>query len=64
MSLWPVDDAATCLLMTEFYQNWIGKGKTMYDALELAKQMVRSHKEKGWDNPKFWSSFVLLDTLN
>ena len=50
--------------MTEFYQNWIGKGKTMYDALELAKQMVRSHKEKGWDNPKFWSSFVLLDTLN
>ena len=64
MSLWPVDDAATCLLMTEFYQNWIGKGKTMHDSLELAKQIVRSHKEKGWDDPKFWAAFLLLDALN
>lgn len=64
MSLWPVDDAATCLLMTEFYQNWIGKGKTMHDSLELAKQIVRSHKEKEWDDPKFWAAFLLLDALN
>ena len=64
MSLWKVDDEATCLLMTEFYKNWIGEGKTKHDALELAKQSVRSHKEKGWDDPKYWAAFILLDALD
>ena len=64
MSLWKVDDEATCLLMTEFYKNWIGKGKTKHDALELAEQTVRSHKEKGWDDPKYWAAFILLDALD
>lgn len=64
MSLWKVDDEATCLLMTEFYKNWIGEGKTKHDALELAKQAVRSHKEKGWDDPKYWAAFILLDALD
>lgn len=64
MSLWKVDDEATCLLMTEFYKNWIGEGKNKHDALELAKQYVRSHKEKGWDNPKYWAAFILLDALD
>ena len=64
MSLWKVDDDATCLLMTEFYKNWIGEGKTKHDALELAKKAVRSHKEKGWDDPKYWAAFILLDALD
>ena len=64
MSLWKVDDEATCLLMTEFYKHWIGEGKTKHDALEIAKQAVRSHKEKGWDKPKYWSAFILLDALD
>lgn len=64
MSLWPVDDAATCLLMTSFYRNWIGQGKTRLDALEMAKQTVRSHMEKGWDAPKYWAAFILLDGLD
>lgn len=64
MSLWKVDDEATCLLMTEFYKNWIVKGKTKYDALEIAKKIVRSHKEKGWDDPKYWAAFILLDALD
>lgn len=64
MSLWKVDDEATCLLMTEFYKNWIGEGKTKHDALEQAKQSVRSHKEKGWDDPKYWAAFILLDALD
>lgn len=63
MSLWKVDDDATCLLMTEFYRNWIEQGKTKHDALELAKQAVRSHTEKGWDHPKYWASFILLDAI-
>ncbi len=64
MSLWKVDDEATCLLMTEFYRHWIGASKTKHDALELAKQSVRSHKEKGWDDPKYWAAFILLDGLD
>jgi CHAT domain-containing protein len=61
MSLWKVDDEATCLLMTEFYKNWITEGMTKHDALEAAKKAVRSHKEKGWDDPKYWAAFILLD---
>ena len=64
MSLWKVDDKATCLLMTEFYKNWIEEGKTKHEALELAKQTVRSHKDKGWDDPKYWAAFILLDAIN
>jgi CHAT domain-containing protein len=64
MSLWKVDDEATCLLMTEFYRNWIGGKMTKHDALENAKQTVRSHKEKGWDDPIFWAAFILLDALD
>ena len=63
MSLWKVDDNSTCFLMTEFYKNWIA-GMSKHDALELAKQAVRSHKEKGWDNPKYWAAFILLDALD
>ena len=63
MSLWPVDDEATCLLMTEFYRNWISKNMTKHDALEKARQTVRSHTEKGWDNPEYWAAFILLDAL-
>lgn len=64
MSLWKVDDDATCMLMTEFYRNWIGCQMTKHDALEVAKQTVRSHKEKGWDKPKYWAAFILLDGLD
>lgn len=64
MSLWKVDDEATCLLMTEFYKNWIEHKMTKHNALEAAKQTVRSHKEKGWDNPNFWAAFILLDGLD
>lgn len=63
MSLWKVDDDATCVLMTEFYKHWMG-GATKHNALEMARQTVRSHKEKGWDNPKFWAAFILLDGLD
>ncbi len=63
MSLWKVDDDATCLLMTEFYKNWISGGMRKLPALEKAKQTVRSHKEKGWDNPKYWATFILLDAF-
>lgn len=62
MSLWKVDDDATCKLMTEFYSNWIGKKMTKHDALEAAKKTVR--ETKGWEDPKYWAAFILLDGLD
>lgn len=63
MTLWQVDDEATCMLMTEFYKHWTS-GSSKHDALEQAKHTVRSHTERGWDQPRYWASFVLLDGLN
>lgn len=62
MSLWKVDDEATCKLMTEFYTNWIAKKMTKNDALEAAKKVVR--ETKGWEDPKYWAAFILLDALD
>lgn len=61
MSLWSVDDRATCALMTEFYRCWLG-GLSKYDALESAKLKVKSMK--GWEDPKYWAAFILLDGMN
>jgi CHAT domain-containing protein len=41
MSLWKVDDDATCALMTQFYANWLS-GKPKYESLELAKDYIKS----------------------
>lgn len=60
MSLWEVDDEATCVLMTEFYKNLVD-GHSKHKALELAKRAVREQKDKGWDDPYYWASFILLD---
>ena len=62
MSLWDANDDATCMLMTEFYRNWIGQGKSKHKALELAKEAVRKHP--GWEDPKYWAAFILLDGLD
>ena len=61
-SLWNVDDESTAMLMSSFYQN-IVSGHDVLDALNRAKLTIRSHKEKGWDNPRYWASFVLIDAL-
>ncbi len=61
MSLWEVDDSATCKLMTTFYRYWL-EGHSKYDALEYAKSVVRSIS--GWEDPSYWAGFILLDGLN
>lgn len=62
MSLWKVDDEATCMLMTEFYK-CLSAGISKYDALEKAKRSIRSVSEKGWDDPRYWGAFILLDGI-
>lgn len=62
MSLWKVDDEATCALMREFYSNWIEKSMSKHDALEAAKKTLRETSK--WRSPKYWASFILLDGLD
>jgi CHAT domain-containing protein len=58
-SLWSVDDAATGVLMTRFYEHLLaGKGKA--EALQAAQAEVRAdpaHPE--WAHPYYWAAFVL-----
>lgn len=58
-SLWNVSDEATASLMAEFYKNWIS-GMNKNVALEEAKRYIRSFEK--WKDPKYWASFVLLDS--
>lgn len=57
MSLWKVNDQATQLLMTEFYNNWIGKHKSKRDAFRNAQTTVRTKYEE----PEYWAGFIMLD---
>lgn len=59
MSLWNVNDAATQLLMTEFYKNLIA-GCNQYDALKKAQGVVRLK----FEDPKYWAAFILIDANN
>jgi CHAT domain-containing protein len=55
VSLWPVDDAATALLMTRFYQNLLGrrdglkaslgKAEALAEAKAWLRRLPRAHAE-------------------
>ena len=57
MSLWKVNDQATQLLMTEFYNNWIGKHQSKREAFRNAQNSVRTQYEE----PEYWAGFIMLD---
>lgn len=57
MSLWPVDDAATQLLMQEFYAHWIKDKVDKHVAFQKAQQVVKQKYGK----PEYWAGFILLD---
>ena len=58
MSLWSVNDAATQLMMTTFYEGLIG-GLPRREAFLKAQQTVRqSHPE-----PHYWAPFIMLDDI-
>jgi CHAT domain-containing protein len=57
MTLWPVNDSAAQLMMTEFYNNWIGKHQSKREAFRNAQNTVRSQYEE----PEYWAGFIMLD---
>lgn len=59
MSLWKVDDDATCALMTEFYKNLFINKDNKNDALKKAQNYVRSNP--AWEDYRYWGGFIILD---
>lgn len=57
-SLWKVDDEATQVLMTRFYENIINENMDPADALSDAQMYVRSFEQ--WESPVYWAAFVLI----
>ena len=55
MSLWKVDDAATALLMEQFYKSWL-EGIEIHQALRKAQVALRNK----YPQPYYWGAFVLL----
>ena len=58
MSLWPVDDNATLLMMSEFYTN-LTNGLSKREAFLAAQNKVKT--TAGFENPRYWAAFIMLD---
>ena len=56
-SLWKVDDGATSVLMTGFYEAMLQQDMTPSAALRSAK--LKMMREKGRSEPYYWAGFVL-----
>lgn len=61
MSLWPVDDDATQLLMVYFYKNLLNN-RTKYESLMIAQNSLR--RTAGFEDSDYWAGWILLDGLN
>lgn len=59
MTLWPVDDDATQIFMSEFYRNLVS-GQTKLQSLLLAQKYLRDF---GYNNPYYWAAFIMLDGM-
>lgn len=57
VSLWRVDDRATSVLMTRFYQSLLRSGESPAASLRQAQRSLR--QEQQWRAPYFWAGFVL-----
>ena len=67
VSLWPVDDNATRILMEVFYDR-LSEGWDKRDALKDAQKHIMemtftdgSGREVSGSDPKYWAAFVLMD---
>lgn len=63
MSLWKVDDDATQLFMTRFYENYLSRKMTKSESLKDAQQYVRTFDGGIYKEPAYWAAFILLDAI-
>ena len=56
-SLWKVDDAATAVLMGEFYRAMFGEGLRPAAALRAAQ--IKLWQQQRWHSPYYWAAFTL-----
>ena len=57
MSLWKVGDTATQLLMSSFYESWLG-GMSKRDAFKAAQESLRKNPQ--YRHPYYWGGFVMI----
>lgn len=58
LSLWPVDDKATQLLMIKFYENWMKDASEI--GLATAFKLAQLEVKKQYPHPYYWGAFVLI----
>ncbi len=63
VSLWPVDDVSTAILMQEFYSHLIA-GETAISALRRAQLALCTSQDSLHTHPFYWASFCLLGAPN
>ena len=63
ISLKPVNDESTFILMTHFYK-YLFQGKTKHEALRMAQQEVKTIAHGMFAHPRYWAPFILVDALD
>jgi CHAT domain-containing protein len=58
VSLWDVQDEATALLMSRFYEGLLGP-KRLPAAAALREAQIRAWREGRWQAPYYWAGFVI-----
>ncbi len=60
MSLWPVNDDATKLLLIKFYEQ-LSITHDKHQALRKAQNYLREYSSEKYSNLIYWAAFILLD---
>jgi CHAT domain-containing protein len=55
--MWSVDDEATALIMSAFYEHWLVRGESNVDSLVAAQ---RDALAAGYADPSRWAPFALV----
>jgi len=59
-SLWQVDDVATSVFMTRFYQELSAQAGNKAEALQIAQKHLIEDFPGDFDHPYYWAPFVLI----